>query len=480
MASILIVDKDEKFYGPLRADPLANTYPVLVAENGRKAQVLLKDNDQIAAVFVSLDVSTGGGHDAFSVVRFSKTVRPQIPVFILDGTRNTEFTPELKRIGVSGVLDKSLSYSMLVSLAGLDAIHFNEQDALDKASKNRDKIGVETSTSDQAFFPILASEFVSGSDSLFDVFVKIRAGVYVKILKAGDSFVPERLKGYQLKGATHFYMRNEVRAQYLAYCGKLAGKALQVESLNPATKASLVMNFGEEVTKYLATQGLDEQRLQYAESFVGLVRQTVSTLPIENSGMMAKFMSNIASFDHGVSTTLIAGLIAKQMGIESESSVQIVGVAGLFHDIGLTEVPEKLHDEDTFKMSSVELALFNKHPEIGHRILSEVHGIHPSVLQAVLQHHQRKVKGASGTHTKMISRVSEIVGISDEFVHLIKNATSSSSKSEAKSDQKSEKSAKDAEQEKNSDPCEVIQEEFSGFSSAVVDAFRRTFFPKKN
>ncbi|MEO5969877.1 MAG: HD domain-containing phosphohydrolase [Bdellovibrionia bacterium] len=457
MPSILIADHDSKFLKVLGEDPLARNYPIVIASSPASAQAKLAKDLTIASVFINVGISTTSSIlNAYSVVRFSRTMRPKIPVFLIDETRQTEFSQELKKMGISGVLDKNVSYATLVSLSGLNALHFDEKQVL-TASTLSEEIDKEIAASDQDFFPIRASDFLSGSTVLFELYVRIRSGYYIKILRSGDSFSSDRLKNYLDKGLKFFYMRNAVREHYLAYCQKISGKIAQSEVIDPLVKASQAMNFGEETLNFLRHNGLSERNVQYAKTYVSHVRKVVSELPIKDSIALTKFMDNLTNFNHGVSTSMLAGLIANQMQIESEPAVQIIGVAALFHDVGFVNMSENVSSEDTTKMSSEELTLFNQHPAIGHKILSEIRGMHPSVLQATLQHHQRRTQGARSTTSRLISRVSEIVGISDEFMRIIQKSISRKTDEEA------------------IDPFTEMKKEFSNFSPQIVDAFQKAF-----
>lgn len=56
------------------------------------------------------------------------------------------------------------------------------------------------------FIPIKGAEFVSGSQSIFDVFVKLSDKKYVKIVNSGDVFNPQRVNEYINKGVEYFYI----------------------------------------------------------------------------------------------------------------------------------------------------------------------------------------------------------------------------------------------------------------------------------
>lgn len=463
MQGILLVDPNPEFLDSFKTDSLVQQFPLHTALNGKAAQMLLAEkHPEISALFVNIDIAKGKcGPDVFSIIRFSRSIRPSIKVFVLHDGKQGDFAEGMKKLGVSGVLDKNVSYRMLVNLSGLNAIHFDEEQALNSAKNNTDKVGEEASANDLDFFPVRAADFMSGSKVLFELYVKIRADRYIKLLRAGDSFSRDRLENYLKKEVQYFYLRNESRAHYLDYCGKISKAVTEAKNLSPEIRSSQVMNYGEEVIKFLRVNGLSESHLTYAGTLVNHVQKAVNDLPIQNLDFMKSFLNNLATYEHGVSTTMIAGLISREIQIESEPAVHIVGVSAFLHDIGLLKIPENLRHEDTSRMTPAEQEIFYKHAEIGSELLGQIPRMHPSILQSVSQHHERRSKKRKSSGMKLMNRVGEIIGISDEFINLI------------------QRSIKPAEDKAPIHPYTEIANNFHDFSPAVVDAFRKVFLSSK-
>jgi HD-GYP domain-containing protein (c-di-GMP phosphodiesterase class II) len=157
---------------------------------------------------------------------------------------------------------------------------------------------------------------------------------------------------------------------------------------------------------------------------------------------------------------MISSLLVKKLKIVSERPVHIIGLAALFHDIGLYGMGPEFQDENEASLTEEQRAKYYSHPIAGAQVLRGVYGIDPSALQAVAQHHERRNKKGfpARAGAGSINRIAEIVGISDEFVRLMK---------QAKKDPSLDLRAK------------MDNEVFDGFSHPVVEAFRETFFPKE-
>ncbi|MGK5086803.1 hypothetical protein WDW86_04540, partial [Bdellovibrionota bacterium FG-2] len=200
----------------------------------------------------------------------------------------------------------------------------------------------DKNVNEDLFLPIRAEDFLSGSKSFFDVFVRINSGRYIKLLQAGDVFEPLRLENYLRKGVTHFYIQKALQEEYLKYCDHLASNLAKRTDLSVEITAAQVLNAGEETMGFLKNQGLSDANIHYATKFVSNVRLIVNDLKAEKETFLKGFLSNLAAYDHGVSTSMIAGILCNSLEIQMERPAAIVGVAALFHDIGLYQLPQEL------------------------------------------------------------------------------------------------------------------------------------------
>jgi putative nucleotidyltransferase with HDIG domain len=314
---------------------------------------------------------------------------------------------------------------------------------------------------DEDFVPIRAQNFLSGSKAFFDVFVRLSSGKYLKLLQAGDNFTPDRLDNYLQKGVTHFHIYKSSHDQYIKYCSRLSLAMLRAKGISTDLKVGQTLNQGEEVLNFLKYQGVSNVLLEHASQFVSNIRELIQQLEPGAGELMKGFMTEVAAYEHGVGTAMLAGILAHVIEIRMEKTVQIVGMASLLHDIGLLQLPEQLWDEDESKMNEDERRSFRTHHAVGAEMLRSISGMDPGAIQAVEQHHMRP-NGLNGFPERVeagqVTRLSEIVGICDEFNHYLRRA--------------------------RNDPqmnvlAELEKRVFPHFSRQVVYAFRSSFFPKK-
>lgn len=388
-------------------------------------------------------------HRGISVIRCVHAQRPLIPIFLLCNKDLTSpFSPqELKQLGVRKTLSKPVEYSYLIELVAPFALSFDGSTALQKAKTNPDKLDQESASTHESFQAIRAQDFLSGAITLFDVYVRLKSGRFVKILQGGDSFTVDRVENYLKKGTTHFFILREVQKEYLDFCDHLVTHLAKQEKIPVAIKLSQTLHLGTQVYDYLKNRGIDEANLRYANGFVNHALQVISQLQVENIDTFVQFSRNIAVYEHSVATTMLTAILAKKLEVNLPKPAQILGVASMFHDIGFSASTDALDKNE----ETIDHALKSAD------ILRNVHGIEPLTVQAVEQHHFYQNKNKSTAGLVRISKMSEIIGICDKFDRLIR-----------------------AEPHWLASDFSTHFEKniFEKFSRQIVYAFRTAFFPK--
>ena len=426
--SILVVDSDMDFLTKITADPAVKQTPAIIAPNGKTAQLALANQDyDIAAIFINNNVlSIQGSPGWISVVRHAHQHRMATPIYAITDDKSPISQEELSAMAIQKMLKKPLSYEEMAKMVIPEAIHFDPQAIIAAAGKNASEaLDTEITAEDAMFVPIRADKFIAGTKSFFDVYIRLKAGKYVKLLTAGDNFTIDRISGYLKKGVTQFFLKKDAQVHYLNYCDQLAVRILNSNKISTAAKVDHVLNHGEETMSFLRTQGLSEQNIQYAKQYIGNVHALVQKLDPEKHSILKEFMKSIISFEHGVGTCMLAGLLAEKLGMQSVQSTEIVGLAAMLHDIGLYRLPAEVQDEDESKMTPEQKVIYHTHPVTGAMILQGIKGIHPVIIQAVTQHHERRDESGFPARLGLgeINRVAEIIGVCDEFAHMISRAT---------------------------------------------------------
>lgn len=451
---ILVVDPDTAFLEAVAKDPKNTRVPSYTFSNMRDAQLCIADKSkQLMALFINPVLPTIFDP---ALIRHAHHYRPATPIYLLHDNPLPLSEKEFDSIGVQHLVRKPVTYSQIVDIA--DPPRFSQSIALAHATE--EKVGEEVEDSDdKGFKAIRAADFISGSKSFFDIYIQLGGKRYLKIVKAGDVFDPERVVTYIKKGVQFFYINRAAQESYLVYCDHIAKAIIGSDKVAVSAKVSQVLNYGEEVATFFKDNGITESTLQYASKYVHYMHETIERIEIDRFAAIKAFLSDVAALEHSNAVAMLASLMMKPLKFSDPETLNSVGLACMFHDLGLHGLSENVKSEDEGLMTPEEIEVFRKHPTASANQLSDLHKVSEAVVQAVQQHHERRTRKGfpHGLGAGSINGLAEIVGVCDEFVNALK-------KSKTK---------------KNHNPLRYMEENvFDGFSANVVEAFRLALFKK--
>lgn len=154
------------------------------------------------------------------------------------------------------------------------------------------------------------------------------------------------------------------------------------------------------------------------EELAAQLRSAVTDLshqPRLGLGLAALQILDDYTYLHSLSTALISMGIAIKLGWSVSTTVEL-GLAAILHDMGKTQVPVAILQKPG-PLSVSEWQLMRNHPEYGCAMLSRHGNLSDTVLQAVLQHHER-VDGSGYPHRlsgPAISDLARIIAIADVY-----------------------------------------------------------------
>ncbi len=120
------------------------------------------------------------------------------------------------------------------------------------------------------------------------------------------------------------------------------------------------------------------------------------------------------TFTHGVNVSVLAVAFGAVLGLEPDA-LRELGMAGLFHDLGKTGVPDAILNKPG-RLTPDEFRKVKAHPELGRQLL-EGRGVSEGVLLGVVEHHEKfdgsgYPKGLAGEDIHQWGR---ILGVADVY-----------------------------------------------------------------
>lgn len=123
-------------------------------------------------------------------------------------------------------------------------------------------------------------------------------------------------------------------------------------------------------------------------------------------------------YEHSLQVCTIATLIALKLGL-TEGQVYDISVSALIHDLGLRYLVVRYEDQDINLLPAKDQEEYKKHPIYGYTAIKNEDWLSNQAKDIVLNHHELKDASGYPLGTDLISRMTQIVGVCDEFDELI-------------------------------------------------------------
>ena len=123
-------------------------------------------------------------------------------------------------------------------------------------------------------------------------------------------------------------------------------------------------------------------------------------------------------YEHSLQVCTIATLISLKLGL-TKKQVYDISVASLIHDLGMRYLVVRYEDQDINLLPAKDQEEYKKHPIYSYTAIKNETWLSDNAKEIVLNHHERKDKTGYPLGTDLVSRMTQIMGVCDEFDELI-------------------------------------------------------------
>lgn len=229
-----------------------------------------------------------------------------------------------------------------------------------------------------------------------DLYMKLSETRYVKVINAGEAFLPEDAERFSSKGVTHLHITSADADAFLKSFEKNISMLINSER-KPTSELSVVTLESLEVVERIGKSiGWTPAVLVAAKHAVELATKVVSSEPDLLKLLKKKINEPNSKFSAHVSTlSLLACGFCHNLGWVSESTQMKLGLAALVHDL----LVEESHYSDinywneaaaSGKDKTEEVLKYRNHPAETANLILTLKNIPSDVDQIVLQHHESK------------------------------------------------------------------------------------------
>ena len=155
--------------------------------------------------------------------------------------------------------------------------------------------------------------------------------------------------------------------------------------------------------------------LQEAEKIVNDVLESITRNYNALLGLIKLRSRDEYTYTHSINVGVLAILLARQMNITEEETRKI-GLAGLFHDIGKSRIPDEVLNSPR-RLTPDEFDIMKKHPELGLTLVN-LEKLSPEIVQGIVEHHEKYngkgyPRGLKGEEISFVGRLLTIVDVYD-------------------------------------------------------------------
>lgn len=418
---ILLVDPDETWLAGAKKYFVEQMYEVTVVGNGRDAQLALY-NDKFFAVMLNFEIQN---HSCSQVLKFIKTNYTNQRVIVVVNEQemvDCGMVTEEKLIKL-GAMEMIVRPFELPQLKDRLEGHQSLGDLMSSITK-REGISeeAEVTESDNDFSRIKIDEFYSAQAVLFNIYIQLASGRYLKILNTGDTFSKERIDKYKNeKQVEYLYFHSSDRRKFVQYNTFLANKLIDNKNVPAISKVNMLKNVTEKFIEEVQTVGVKPQVIDQGKAVCETVFKLIETQPDLYNVLRSYQNFDPNAYAHAFLVTLYSTAIIKQFDWQSKSTIETTAMACMFHDIGKTMLPKEFIEMRPQNMSPEQLELYKQHPELGLKLIEQNRLINNSVKQVILQHHEA-YDGTGYPHGKKGNKIltlANIVALADDFVHIM-------------------------------------------------------------
>jgi HD-GYP domain-containing protein (c-di-GMP phosphodiesterase class II) len=252
----------------------------------------------------------------------------------------------------------------------------------------------------------------------FDIFIKIHEK-YIHYVSDGDDLSAVRLSKLKKNKVRQLFIKSEHEKKYQDFLDSALLDCKNNVMMSTDEKAEVISNYSTQAADEVlrdpesedtyhkaekAAQGIVDIIAKNDDVLKQIIKRTSVSMDDELNEVVVKHCINVASF---------ASRLGEIMAF-SDDVLSDLGIAGLYHDVGLTKLPPKILELIKVKeedMQSNDFELYKKHPTIGADLLTGKEYAKKSVVDFISRHEEKKSGKGYPNGIKKISAEQEVFNI---------------------------------------------------------------------
>jgi putative nucleotidyltransferase with HDIG domain len=399
---ILIIDDDEDFRILLKKDLRTLGYKIIEATDAASGREVLEMN-RISLIITDVKMPKMNGLDFYMSIKD----KFKVPVILMTGLQKILETKEAHDIGLKHFLTKPYKKTELSRLINEVTEAPNELLSVEKLEDKYKSV------------PLVDIEMQLSFT--YALYVKLSSLKFVKISHSGTHLDKDRISKLKEKNIDKLYITKQDFDTYVKIRITVAHHMEVKTDVSPEEKKKFMIKTGELVVDKIFTEVVDEHTYDDAKEYLEMTLDLITNDSDILDLLREMQNKGDAFYAHQLSVSLLSVQLAKFMQNQSDQTMFLLGLGGIFHDIGKKQMPIESINKMPDELEGEQRQLYDDHPINGTEILNKYHKYPSGLLQIVMQHHENCLGTGFPFKLKkpMIFPLARFIHVIDEFCHLV-------------------------------------------------------------
>lgn len=247
-----------------------------------------------------------------------------------------------------------------------------------------------------------------------DIFLRLSAHKFVKIIHGGDYYDKDIIEKYANKNQTYLYITKADFERFGSRLGSTPFLGLIDTEGTTLSNEAMVRQTHALLQELVTSVGISESAVKMANMYCDFVVNT--TIKKSNRALLDLFKNfrerKDYLYDHSYLLSCLCAFISKELQWHTSETVEKLCYAALFHDITLKD-PElamitDLESAEMSKFTPEEVLTYHQHPLVAAKMVKESGGFPLGVEGIIVQHHET-VEGRGFPRGLSAAQVSPLV-----------------------------------------------------------------------
>ena len=270
---------------------------------------------------------------------------------------------------------------------------------------------------DEVFLPVNLASMRIDTVPQFDLFFRPAPGQpLVLYCERNTPFSREARRRLQENRVGVLYIRGKHRGQYHRYLADHLDGIVQDPSIPIREKASVLYDAAMAVVEDTLDKPSRPANIQRSKEVVNHTVDFMTSEQFSFEDLLRTLSSDYYLYTHSVNVVGYSVTLAMAADIKDRASLRELANGALVHDVGKSRIAEAIIHK-AGPLTTYEWEQMQRHPELGHQLISESGRLGEIALDIILHHHERM--DATGyphhLHGDELSLYVRVVSIADVF-----------------------------------------------------------------